>query len=87
LDVREVLIKEIMHYKTKTQINRIQWHYFINGIFDSVQDLDMRLFFPQELDAYLQWSGFTIMHKFGSFEETEFNDTSDKQIFVCKTTP
>jgi len=74
LDVREVLIKEIMHYKTKTQINRIQWH-------------DMRLFFPQELDAYLQWSGFTIMHKFGSFEETEFNDTSDKQIFVCKTTP
>ena len=83
-DRREVLIKQIMRYESKTQINRIEWHYFINGEFDSVQNLDMRLFFPQELDSYLEWNGFEILHKFGSFEEKAFCDHSEKQIFVCQ---
>lgn len=83
-DGREVLIKQIMRYESKTQINRIEWHYFINGEFDSVQNLDMRLFFPQELDSYLEWNGFEILHKFGSFEEEAFCDHSEKQIFVCQ---
>lgn len=83
-DGRDVLIKQTMRYENKTQINRIEWHYFINGRFDSVQNLDMRLFFPQELDAYLEWNGFKMIHKFGSFEEEAFTDHSGKQIFVCQ---
>lgn len=83
-DHRKVVIKQAMKYENQTQINRIEWHYFINDQFHSVQNLDMRMYFPQELDAYLNWSGFTILHKFGNFEEKEFNDTSEKQIFVCK---
>ena len=83
-DGREILIKQIMRYENKTQINRIEWHYFINGEFNSIQNLDMRLFFPQELDSYLEWNGFTIINKFGGFEEHPFNDSSEKQIFVCQ---
>lgn len=83
-DGREILIKQLMRYERKTQINRIEWHYFINGKFDSIQNLDMRLFFPQELDTYLDWNGFKIIHKFGNFEEEAFYDSSEKQIFVCQ---
>lgn len=83
-DGRKVLIKQKMRYEYKTQINRIEWHYYINGKFDSIQHLDMRLFFPQELNAYLKWSGFNIIHKFGNFEEEVFNDNSEKQIYVCR---
>ena len=83
-DGREVSIKQTMRYENKTQINRIEWHYFINGEFNSIQNLDMRLFFPQELDTYLDWNGFKIIHKFGSFEEEAFYDSSEKQIFVCQ---
>jgi len=82
-DGRKVLIKQKMRYENKSQINRIEWHYFINDKFDSIQNLDMRLYFPQELDTYLQQNGFRIIHKFGSFQEAEFNDSSEKQIFVC----
>ena len=85
-DGRKVLIKQMMHYESKTQINRIAWHYFINDSFDSIQNLDMRMFFPQELDAYLNMNGFTIIQKFGNFEEDTFSDTSEKQLFVCQTT-
>lgn len=83
-DGRDVLIKQQMRYESQSQINRIEWHYFINGDFDSVQNLDMRLFYPQELDSYLVWNGFDIIHKFGDFDENAFSDKSEKQIFVCK---
>ena len=83
-DGKHVLIKETMRYENHTQINRIKWHFFINGAFDSIQNLDMRLFFPLELDAYLKCNGFNVIHKFGDFEEEAFNDRSEKQIFVCQ---
>ena len=83
-DGREILIKQTMRYESNTQINRIEWHFFINGEFNSVQNLDMRMFYPQELDTYLKWNDFNIVHKFGSFEEETFSDQSDKQIFVCQ---
>ena len=83
-DGREVRIKQRMRYESQSQINRIEWHYYLNGKFDSVQNLDMRLFFPQELDSYLDRNGFKIIHKFGSFDEEAFNDNSEKQIFVCR---
>lgn len=81
-DGREVLIKQTMRYENTTQINRIKWHYFINGKFHSVQDLDMRLFFPQELDSYIERAGFNVIHKFGGFGEEVFNDDSEKQIYI-----
>ncbi|WP_422860008.1 class I SAM-dependent methyltransferase [Flagellimonas sp. S174] len=83
-DGRDVVIKQTMRYETATQINRIEWHYFINGSFDSIQNLDMRLFYPQELNSYLERNDFTIVHKFGSFEEEIFGDSSEKQIFFCQ---
>lgn len=83
-DGRNVVIKQTMAYENTTQINRIKWHYFINGKFDSVQNMDMRLFFPKELDTYLNIHGFKIIHKFGGFEEEIFENKSAKQIFVCK---
>lgn len=83
-DGREVLIKQTMRYENKTQINRIEWHYFINGKFNSIQNLDMRMFFPQELDSYLEWNGFIIIHKYGGFEKEGFDDNSEKQVFVCR---
>ena len=82
-DGRKVSIKQKMRYENKSQINRIEWHYYINNKFDSIQNLDMRLYFPQELDSYLKRNGFTIIHKFGNFKEEEFNNSSEKQIFVC----
>ena len=81
-DGRNVLIKETMHYESATQINRIEWHYFINGKFHSIQNLDMRLFFPQELDSYLKQTGFNIIHKYGGLAGEMFSDESEKQIYV-----
>lgn len=84
MDRRKVVIKQKMQYESSTQINRIEWHYYINGKFDSIQNLDMRLYFPQELDSHIEQNGFSIIHKFGNFKEDEFQDSSEKQIFICR---
>ena len=81
-DGRTVLIQQSMYYEDATQINRIRWHYFVNGEFHSIQNIDMRLFFPKELDSYLTQAGFNIIHKFGDFNESAFNSSSEKQIYV-----
>ena len=83
-DGRKILIKQMMRYENKSQINRIEWHFYINDEFDSVQNLDMRMFYPNELNAYLKWMGFNIIHKFGGFDEQPFNNDSEKQVFVCQ---
>ncbi|WP_431157866.1 class I SAM-dependent methyltransferase [Winogradskyella poriferorum] len=83
-DGRQVTIKEIMSYESASQINRIDWHYYINGAFNSIQKLDMRMFFPLELDEYIKRGGFKIVHKFGSFKEDPFSSVSEKQIFICQ---
>ena len=83
-DGREILIKQTMRYERKKQINRIEWHFFIDGKFDSIQNLDMRMYFPKELDFYLEMKGFKIVEKYGDFQEGAFNDDSDKQIYVCE---
>ena len=83
-DEKKVLIKQSMHYESASQINRIKWQYFIDDKFHSVQNMDMRLFFPQELNSYLKQIGFNIIHKFGDFTEQEFDDNSEKQIYILE---
>lgn len=83
-DGRDVLIKQTMRYENTSQINRIQWHYYINGEFHSIENMDMRMFFPQELESYLESAGFNIIHKYGGFQEETFENNSPKQVFVCK---
>lgn len=81
-DGRKVLIEQSMYYENTTQINRIKWHYFIDNKFHSIQNMDMRLFFPQELDSYFKQARFNIIHKFGNFTGEVFNNGSEKQIYV-----
>lgn len=58
-DGREVSIKQTMRYENKTQINRIEWHYFINGEFNSIQNLDMRMF---SLKSWIHiWNGMVLV--------------------------
>ena len=83
-DGREVIIKQKMRYESHYQVNRIEWSYYIDEQFHSVQNLDMRMYYPKELNFLLETNGFNIIKKFGDFNEGPFNSDSQKQIFVCK---
>lgn len=78
-----VVITENNLYDTATQINRIKWYYKIGSEPEVVKELNMRIFYPQEIDALLHYNGFKIEDKFGDYDEKPFTSTSTKQVIVC----
>jgi hypothetical protein len=45
--------------------------------------LNMRCFFPLELEILLHYNGFTITAKYGDFDRSSFQSDSPKQIIIC----
>jgi ubiquinone/menaquinone biosynthesis C-methylase UbiE len=81
-----IAIDEICKYDSATQTNRVKWTFrFLNYKRKSeTKNLDMRCYFPLEIEALLSLGGFKIIKKFGDFKNGNFTSESMKQIFVCK---
>lgn len=74
---------DIPYYKA-AQVNHIKWRYRI-GEKEFTHQLNMRIFFPLELEALLIHNGFIIETKYGDFDASPFASASLKQIPVCST--
>jgi len=82
---KEVVLSEEHHYDPATQVDRIVWSYAVDGTQDArVEELTMRLFFPRELDAWVERSGLVIEHKLGDYDRRPFDGASPKQLLVCR---
>jgi SAM-dependent methyltransferase len=78
-----VVITETNVYDNVYQISRVKWHYKIGDGEEVVKELDIRIFFPQEFNALLIYSGFKIEAKYGDYDESPFSSSSPKQLLVC----
>ncbi|MFW9834635.1 MAG: class I SAM-dependent DNA methyltransferase [Candidatus Thorarchaeota archaeon] len=78
-----VTITESNKYDKATQINRLQL-YFKLGEREEAHPVNMRMFFPQELDALLHYNGFEVETKYGDYTSQPFNSDSNVQIVVCR---
>jgi SAM-dependent methyltransferase len=79
-----VVISENNVYDNATQINHVKWYYRIGDAPEQVRELNMRIYFPRELEALLTYNGFQIERKYGDFQGNDFTSESPKQILVCK---
>ena len=48
------------------------------------EELQLRSFFPQELDRLVRSQGFEIVEKFGNFERKMFGSGDPQQVVVCQ---
>lgn len=72
-------------YEPDTQIKRIKTYYTPPGEeTEIVGQLNIRMYYPQELDALLKYNGFQIEHKYGDLDQGEFNAQSGFQLIVCR---
>ena len=83
-DGRKVTIDQICRYDSMGQVNRATWIHHIDGGKPMARKLDMRCFYPQEMEAILKYNGFKIIGKFGDFNKKPFSSEALKQIFICK---
>ncbi len=79
-----IFLTEDNQYDTATQINHITYYYSKKDQPDfHSHPLNMRCYFPQEMDALLNYNGFKIVNKYGDFNKAAFESKSMKQIFDC----
>jgi len=71
-------------YAPDTQINHIDIFHELPDGPALVADLEMRMYFPQELDALLKYNGFTFEHKYGTYDGRPFDAQSTQQVVVCR---
>lgn len=79
-----IVVTESYVYEPDTQIKRITtWHPIPGTDEEIAGELNIRMYFPQELDALIKYNGFAIDSKFGDYEQTPFGPESEKQIIIC----
>jgi hypothetical protein len=79
------VVTESNVYNRASQVNEIKWYYRIGDRPVKVVDLNMRIFYPQELDALLQYNGFSIEAKYGDYRGNPFDSSSPRQIVICQS--
>ncbi len=77
------VVTETVRYDASAQISYAIWHYEREGEPEEVRLLDIRMYFPQELDGLLTMNGFTVDAKYGDFAGTAFCSESRQQVIVC----
>jgi SAM-dependent methyltransferase len=70
-------------YDSARQVNRITWSYVVAGETVRRDELQMRMFFPQELDALLSLCGWKIEEKLGDYSGVAFGPKTPKQLIIC----
>ena len=83
-DGKTVTVSETVSYNAAAQVLHALWHYEAENEPADIRPLDLRIFFPQELDALLTLSGFTKEAKYGSFDKLPFSSASRHQVIVCR---
>ena len=79
----EILVAESHFYDAARQISRVKNYYMIGNQKEVAVDFNMRIFYPQELDALIHYNRFTIEAKYGNYDEIPFASDSPKQLIVC----
>lgn len=79
-----VVITETNRYDAATQINHVTWYFRIGDqAEETAKPLNMRMFYPQELEALLRYNGFVIDAKMGEYDGSPFTSESRLQLVVC----
>ncbi len=79
-----VKVYESNRYDPASQINHVKFYYQIPGRSEEiVEELNMRMYFPEELDALLKYNGFGVDAKYGDYDDAPFGPVSPKQMIVC----
>jgi len=78
------VVENDIRYEADTQIWRSVWHYSIERREIKTEKFFIRLFFPQEINALLDFNGFSIEEKLSDYSGEKFKPDSYKQIIICK---
>jgi SAM-dependent methyltransferase len=77
-------VVESNRYDPDLKVNFIQWRYRYEKGESGTFRLEMRQFFPQEIDGLVGEAGLRIVNKWGDFVGSGFSAASPRQVFECE---
>ncbi len=78
-------ILESIDYNPSTEINRINWDFIDQANITKLNySFDMRMWFPDTLNRILVDCNYNIKNFYGDYDCNNFNEESEKQIYLCK---
>ncbi|OGS11126.1 MAG: hypothetical protein A2234_00490 [Elusimicrobia bacterium RIFOXYA2_FULL_58_8] len=81
----KVLVNEQYSYDRAAQISRIIWHYRREKDGKTVKRrLNLRCFYPAELEALTHYNGFETIARWGGFDRSPFTGASARQVMILK---
>lgn len=81
------LLTGVSTYEPNTQINRCRTCHKVPGKPEVYGNLDLKMYYPQELLALLVHNGFQVAERYGNYRMNPFDSKSRRQIYIAKTTP
>jgi SAM-dependent methyltransferase len=83
----EIVVTHTAWYDPATQIRHNTTYYrFPDQSAEVAGPLEMRMYFPQELDALFAYNGFTLVEKLGGFDRRPFDANATMQLMILTKT-
>lgn len=80
----EIVLEETREYIADRQVIKSTRYYHLGTTRNRwIRTLELRCFFPCELDLLIQHHGFHMEDKLGNFDGTPFSSHAPKQILIC----
>jgi SAM-dependent methyltransferase len=80
-----VVVSQTSRYDAITQIKSVKtFHKFPGETREIEGSLELRMYFPQELQALLHYNGLRLLAAYGGYDKTPLTNTSAKQIYVME---
>jgi len=80
-----VVVTESSHYDAVTQVKSVRtFHRFPGGTSEIEGSFQLRMYFPQELQALLRHNGLRVLEACGNFDKTPLTGASSTQIYIAE---
>lgn len=80
-----VVVTEMSHYDVVTQIKSIRtFHRFPNSTSEAEGSFQLKMYFPQELQALLRHNGLRVVEAYGGCDKLPLTNTSSHQIYILE---
>ena len=80
----KIKICENSKYDHATQINNVNYYYTDSKGKQTILNIKVRLYFPQELDYIISKSKFQIKNKYDWYDLREFKGKTNEQIYILE---
>lgn len=79
-----VVVKERQYDPASQTLVMKRLYHFIDTDQKIPEEFKMKIYFPQEIDTLIRWSGFKIEGKLGDYDYSPFTSDSQRQLIICQ---